>query len=42
MIECNLYGNAFTHLTSGNKGYSTHGKESKYIKWVFDLSLIHI
>jgi len=34
----NLVGNSFTHLTGGNKGYSVHGKESKYIEWVFDLS----
>jgi hypothetical protein len=30
----NLVGNTFTHLTGGNKGYSVHGKESKYIEWV--------
>jgi hypothetical protein len=36
--KINLVGNAFTHLTDGNKGYSVHGKESKYIEWVFDLS----
>ncbi len=30
----NLVGNTFTHLTNGNKGYSCHGKESKYIQWV--------
>lgn len=30
----NLVGNTFTHLTNGNKGYSVHGKESKYIEWV--------
>ena len=30
----NLVGDTFTHLTNGNKGYSVHGKESKYIKWV--------
>jgi len=29
-------GDTFTHLTNGNKGYSVHGKESKYIKWVKD------
>lgn len=34
----NLVGNSFTHLTGGNKGYSVHGKESKYVEWVFDLS----
>ena len=27
----NLVGDTFTHLTNGNKGYSVHGKESKYI-----------
>lgn len=32
----NLVGNTFTHLTDGNKGYSVHGKESKYIEWVKD------
>jgi hypothetical protein len=32
----NLVGNSFTHLTGGNKGYSVHGKESKYIEWVQD------
>ena len=32
----NLVGNTFTHLTNGNKGYSVHGKESKYIEWVKD------
>jgi len=32
----NLVGNTFTHLTNGNKGYSVHGKESKYIEWVQD------
>ena len=32
----NLVGDTFTHLTNGNKGYSVHGKESKYIKWVKD------
>jgi len=31
-----LVGDTFTHLTNGNKGYSVHGKESKYIKWVKD------
>jgi hypothetical protein len=25
-------------MTGGNKGYSVHGKESKYIRWVFDNS----
>ena len=32
----NLFGDSFTHLTGGNKGYSTHGKHSNYIEWVFD------
>ena len=32
----NLVGDTFTHFTNGNKGYSVHGKESKYIKWVKD------
>jgi hypothetical protein len=36
--KINLVGDSFTHLTGGNKGYSVHGKESKYIKWVFDFS----
>ena len=35
-IKINLVGNTFTHLTGGNKGYSVHGKESKYIEWVSD------
>lgn len=34
----NLVGDNFTHLKGGNKGYSTHGKESKNIEWVFDSS----
>lgn len=38
MMKINLYGNSFTHLTDGNLGYSTHGKKSKYIDWVFDNS----
>ena len=33
-IKFNLVGNTFTHLTNSNKGYSVHGKESKYIEWV--------
>ncbi len=37
--KINLVGNSFTHLTGGNKGYSVHGKESKYVEWVFDLSV---
>jgi hypothetical protein len=32
--KINLVGDTFTHLTNGNKGYSVHGKESKYIEWV--------
>ena len=36
--KLNLIGNSFTHTTGGNKGYSVHGKESKYIQWTFDLS----
>lgn len=38
MLILNLVGNNFSHLTGGNKGYSVHGKESKYIKWVHDYS----
>ena len=34
----NLIGNSFTHLTGGNKGYSVHGKVSRFINWVFDRS----
>ncbi len=30
----NIVGNTFTHLTGGNKGYSTHGKISQHIEWV--------
>ena len=36
--KINLVGNSFTHTTGGNKGYSVHGKESKFVEWVFDLS----
>lgn len=32
--KVNLVGDTFTHLTGGNKGYSVHGKISKYIEWV--------
>jgi len=32
----NLVGDSFTHLSGGNKGYSVHGKRSKFVKWVFD------
>jgi hypothetical protein len=35
-VKFNLVGDTFTHLTNGNKGYSVHGKESKYIEWVKD------
>ena len=35
-VKFNLVGDAFTHLTGGNKGYSVHGKESKYVQWVKD------
>ena len=35
----NLVGDTFTHLTGGNKGYSVHGKESKYVEWVRDNSI---
>ncbi|MFZ9376593.1 MAG: hypothetical protein ACO25K_05675 [Candidatus Fonsibacter ubiquis] len=38
MMKFNLYGNSFTHRTGGNLGYSTHGKKSKFIEWVFDNS----
>ena len=37
--QFNLKSDTFTHLTGGNKGYSVHGKESKYIEWVKDDSL---
>lgn len=36
MIKINLFGNCFTHLTHGNKGFSVHGKQTDKIKWVFD------
>jgi hypothetical protein len=36
LSQFNLVGDTFTHLTGGNKGYSVHGKESKYIEWVKD------
>lgn len=35
-VKYNLVGNTFTHLTNGNKGYSVHGKESKYLEWSVD------
>lgn len=38
-VQFNLVGDTFTHLTGGNRGYSVHGKESKYIEWVKDSSL---
>jgi len=34
--KINLIGDSFTHVTGGNKGYSVHGKISKYVEWVFD------
>lgn len=40
-LKFNLIGDTFTHLTGGNKGYSVHGKESKYIEWSKDNSLEH-
>ena len=36
LSQFNLVGDTFTHLTGGNKGYSVHGKKSKYIEWVKD------
>lgn len=36
MHKFNLVGTTFTHLSGGNKGYSVHGKTSKYIEWVND------
>jgi len=36
MQKFKLLCDSFTHLTNGNKGYSTHAKESKYIEWVHD------
>ena len=32
----NLIGNTFSHLTGGNRGYSVHGKESRFVEWVKD------
>ena len=32
-VTFNLVGDIFTHLTGGNKGYSTAYKESKYLIW---------
>ncbi len=40
-MKFNLIGDTFTHLTGGNKGYSVHGKESKYIQWTNDDTLGH-
>jgi len=37
--KINLVGNTFTHLTGGNKGYSVHAKESKYVEWMHNLSV---
>ena len=36
MKNFKLLNDTFVHLTNGNKGYSTHGKESKYIKWIHE------
>ena len=36
MKNFKLLNDTFIHLTNGNKGYSTHGKESKYIKWIHE------
>lgn len=36
MKEFKLLCDTFIHLTNGNKGYTTHGKESKYIQWVHE------
>lgn len=36
MKEFKLMCDSFTHLTNENKGYTTHAKESKYIKWIHD------
>lgn len=33
-IKFNLVGTTFTHLTGGNKGYSVHGKTSRFVEWV--------
>jgi hypothetical protein len=35
-INLNLIGDSFSHLTGGNKGYSVHGKVSKYVNWERD------
>ena len=39
MKSINLVGSSFSHLTGENKGYSVHGKESKYITWKSDNTL---
>ena len=36
MKNFKLLNDTFIHLTNGNKGYTTHGKESKYIKWIHE------
>jgi len=36
MRNFKLLNDTFIHLSGGNKGYSTYGKESKYIKWVHE------
>ena len=33
-IKFNLVGDSFTHVTGGNKGYSSHGKTSQHVEWV--------
>lgn len=38
-IKFNLVGKSFSHLTNGNKGYSVHGKVSKYVTWEIDNSI---
>lgn len=35
-IEFKLLCDSFTHRTNGNKGYTTHAKESKYIRWIHE------
>lgn len=34
--EFKLLCDSFTHQTNGNKGYTTHAKESKYIRWIHE------
>ena len=36
MKNFKLLNDTFIHLSNGNKGYSTHGKVSKYIKWIHE------